>query len=449
MMNDIHISTHLQMFSRRLWRTLAVGLLTRVIFYLLICFADVVIPDHEAQGVTRVDVGSSWLRSFSKWDSAYYLRISLQGYQEEKDFAFFPLYPLLISCGMTLAGLHSIESAISSALLLNTLCFLLTIIVLWRLLETIPGLSEDQIFFALHLFIFSPSSVFSLSVYTESLFALLSFSGMLSLQLDQTLMASLCFSLASLTRSNGIFSVVFILSHALCSLLSTRLSWRRHLRTILSSLGVSLLTSLPYLLHSSFAFASLCPALSSSPDPLEDRCAPQEATGELCASNGVGAMAIYPALQSKHWGVGLLKQYHWRQIPNFLLALPVLVLATSTLSWTLLPLGPKCPPNSLPLLLSLLPFSLHTLALVLVLALAAHIQISTRVLFSSTPLLFLALALLLSPPPASTPRDGQVNLSLFSPPLAPGSVTSWILSAWLVSFLLGGLLLHTNHFPWT
>jgi GPI mannosyltransferase 2 len=441
--------------DRRLWRVLLVALLSRAVFYLLILFADEVIPDHDAQGVTRIDGGDSpWFKSFSKWDSAYYLRISLQGYQDEKDFAFFPLYSFLISSGMNLVGLHSIETAVLSALLLNTVCFLLTIVVLFQLLALIPGLSEDQIFLALHLFIFSPSTVFSLSVYTESLFTLLSYSGMLSLHRDQVLAASLCFSFASLTRSNGVFNVVFILTHALCALRAPQSRWSC-LRTILSSLCISLMTALPYILHSSFAFSSLC--WSPLPSPEEDVCGLAREQTELCDQLGVGALSIYPALQSKHWGVGFLKQYHWRQIPNFLLALPVLVVAAHTLSWTLPPLSPtRTPPlakkDSL-LLLSLLPYSLHLLALVLVVSLTAHIQISTRVLFSSTPLLYLTLAALLSP---DVQLDHPVNqtlassrLSLFCPPLAPRAIWTRLLGVWLVSYLFAGMLLHTNYYPWT
>lgn len=54
------------------------------------------------------------------------------------------------------------------------------------------------------LYCFNPASMFFSAVYTESLYAMFSFAGLLSLQISQPWSASMLFSLSSATRSNGV-----------------------------------------------------------------------------------------------------------------------------------------------------------------------------------------------------------------------------------------------------
>jgi hypothetical protein len=156
---------------------------------------------------------------------------------------------------------------------------------------------------------------------------------------------------------------------------------------------------------------------------------------------------MYSALQRKHWNVGFLTQYHWRQIPNFLLALPVLFLATFTL-FRYLSFSLTAPNlhHRLPLLLSLFPYALHLMALLSVLCLSAHIQISTRVLLSSSPLLYLSISAFSSSQSHHQPASLVGNLF---PAFPRYSWRRRLLFGWLLTFLFGGLILHPNSFPWT
>lgn len=447
-----------------LWQVIGIGAVTRGVFYLVIVFMDGLLVDHNAEGVMRIihegprgegrgqgegyGEGSEWWMSFVQWDAAYYLRISLQGYQDERDYAFSPLYPLLLSTLNHLLGNETLESAVAIALSLNTLCFLLTIPILFLLLSSVPTLSGHQVMTSLLFFIFSPASIFFLTVYTESLFCLLSFSAMLLLHKNQVSLASLCFMFASLTRSNGIFNVVFIIGHHLSTLLSTPspLSWRQLFRSSLLAFHSSLFAALPFFLHSWYTYASLCASALPADQMLEwDSVCPCTEQLPLGLCEG-GVLSMYPSLQGKHWNVGFLTQYHWRQIPNFLLALPVVSLAAHTLCVYVSSLSSslflRASVSTPDLLLSLLPHSLHLLALLSVLTLSAHVQISTRVIFSSSPLIYLSLA-------ALSTHFPHTPLGKLFPALPRHGWQLRLLFGWIFTFLLGGLILHPNSFPWT
>jgi phosphatidylinositol glycan class V len=98
------------------------------------------------------------------------------------------LYP---RCTLALAGL----------LVSNTSFVLAALALYW--LGCLTLRDGDLALRAAYLFCFNPASVFFSGVYTEAVFAFISWAGALSLVVDSPWRAALAFSTAAATRSNG------------------------------------------------------------------------------------------------------------------------------------------------------------------------------------------------------------------------------------------------------
>nr|XP_048290037.1 GPI mannosyltransferase 2 isoform X3 [Myodes glareolus] len=187
---------------------------------------------------------------------------------------------------------------------------------------------------------------------------------------------------------------------------------------------------------------------------------------------------IYSYIQDVYWNVGLLRYYELKQVPNFLLATPVTVLVMWA-TWTYVTTHPrlcltlglqrckdsKTLEKSHPGFLSpqVFVYLVHAAVLLLFGGLCMHVQVLTRFLGSSTPIVYWFPAHLLqneepllrsvdivpeenTPPGIKAPRNCIMKLLYNWKACSP--VTRCILGYFLTYWLLG-LLLHCNFLPWT
>ncbi|KAJ3230816.1 hypothetical protein HDU81_004244 [Chytriomyces hyalinus] len=147
------------------------------------------------------------------WDAVYFLRIAETGYPYEQFNAFFPLYPFLARqlSGAITAIVPSISNSaaiVCAALLLSNIAFVLAACMLFKLTQAV--LKNDNLaFISAVLFCCSPSAIFMSSLYTESSFALLAFTGMYLHGIKSDWLASLVWMAGTTVRSNGIAFVGF------------------------------------------------------------------------------------------------------------------------------------------------------------------------------------------------------------------------------------------------
>ena len=143
----------------------------------------------------------NFFQSFANWDGGHYLAIAQFGYVEKFQYAFFPLYPMLIRF------LNQIfQNYLMSALLISFVSAFLAINFFFTLVSIEFGKRYAQK--AVLLLLSYPLSFYLLTAYTEGLFLLLAISTFLFTRRGNLFSATVASAMASATRPSGI-AVVF------------------------------------------------------------------------------------------------------------------------------------------------------------------------------------------------------------------------------------------------
>ncbi len=156
-------------------------------------------------------IHSFWRSNFLFWswanfDGEHYLSIAKYGYHFLNGFpqyAFFPLFPLLIKTVSFFIGDYFL-----AAKLLVALFSFIALFFFIRWLQTIKINHPAKVILA---FIFFPGIVFLPAIYTESLFLSLTFATMYFTEKRRWPLAALAAGLATATRVNGVFTALFFL----------------------------------------------------------------------------------------------------------------------------------------------------------------------------------------------------------------------------------------------
>ena len=328
--------------------------------------------------------------------------------------------------------------------MLSNVCFVLAALVLYRLSRAVlrnDVLAER----AALLFCINPASIFMSALYTESLFALLSFLGMWALEALGTSglsLAALLFAASSAVRSNGAISCGFLLFTAASDfvpvadillgkvgvrdwLRTVRFSPRGFVRLVASAAWAVMMCALVVLpilavqLHgrrvwcSSEVLAVGSPHSAWCKEPLLFGVVPN----------------FYGHIQAEYWNQGFLRYWQAKQLPNFVLYAPMFVLvARGTANFFVQSIGSrKQRKEDISNSNKQLVYVVHAALLAVFVLLCMHVQVGTRFLAASSPAVFWFAA-----EQASRSRVGTV-------------LVCW----YFVAYLLIGTLLFTNFYPWT
>ena len=404
-----------------------------------------------------------------------------------------------------------------AALLINTLAFLLATLALHDVTYTKTHDSssllcaERTAFF----FVLNPANVFFTAAYSESIFAALLFLGHAYAAREHWYSATALWMAASYTRSNGSWMAVWLLLQALASLLVSSSSWSsgdhdddndgvggvvvRHDSTQQTkitttwwkhrsnSIGMAIL-------HTGMAILVVFPMIYHDQQGKMLHCNNTTTTATSSTIGGMPliqpdwcdtTMSLYGHVQRKHWNVGWFRYYEWKQLPNFLLAAPILVYGiagviswihnswshrvqdvssqpTTTTSsvvvmirnifqWAVIALAKSSPIHhhhdnkspQPPLLLApsmLADYAMLAMTCFLGLT-VAHVQISTRLICSSCPAIYWYMAHLdISQESSVTTTRGTVWRMKRRLPAV---------RTYCVTYIGLGILLHVNWLPWT
>ena len=320
-----------------------------ICFFLLQFAANEFIDDYDTSSFTgfieKTNLKTTWydwifqrvFGGFGKWDAEYFLKISEEGYKYEQYMAFFPLYPwiLRISALIFHPILQYFVSQQRSAILacgwlLNTAFFSLAAKSLYQLSRTIFGRNDVALMSSL-LFCFNPASVFMSSLYTESLFCCLQFTALHYLEQEKATIALLLFGLGGATRSNGIISCGFVVhrilkrfvSYELISFKASSNKWTLKFPTVSSSFVVILkviisssIVLMPFTFFQFYGYSLYCtPVVKARVTHHKSWCARWPPFP-------------YSYIQKVYWNVGFLRYFELKQIPNFFLATPMIILSS-------------------------------------------------------------------------------------------------------------------------
>jgi len=177
--------------------------------------------------------------AFVRFDSNWYLTILNKGYSTSEnyhlfqDYAFFPLYPILV------AGFHFLTHASFSlsGVFVSNIAFFIALYFFYPLLIE-RGFDEKQTRFTLLLLSLSPANIYFVSVYTESLFLALSVLSIYFAFKSQWIRAFLFAGLISATRPNGICIILPLLLILGKEYLETRKFKLSYLGIILAPAGL-------------------------------------------------------------------------------------------------------------------------------------------------------------------------------------------------------------------
>ncbi|CDH57985.1 gpi mannosyltransferase 2 [Lichtheimia corymbifera JMRC:FSU:9682] len=252
---------------------------------------------------------SSWaehcLVSLLRWDALYFNHIGEHGYIYEQEHAFFPGIPLLarMLAKTVLLPLPMREQGrvLLAGVLIANVCFVLAAGMLYRLTSAIqPRLA----FVSAIAFCLSPPAMFMSSMYMESPFALLSFTGMWLYTQNKYLLAALIWCFASAIRSNAIVYAGFFIYDLVLQ--------KRSLIGMVRAILYSMITMGGFAMVQYYGYYQFC------------------VTGDRPWCNKTLPL-LYSFVQNYYWNNGFLAYYEIKQIPNFLLAMPIILLTTKGL----------------------------------------------------------------------------------------------------------------------
>lgn len=284
------------------------------------------------------------------WDAMYYMHIAQYGYTYENTIAFFPMFPQTVRfvahtvLSPLMYIMHVSTVMLLAAVIVNLVCFVLSARALFHLGKEAFG-DDIVAYFAAQLYCLNPASIFFSAAYTEPMFALFTFLALLYCEKGQLLTATFWFFLASAVRANGIVNCGFLI---FCSL-HTHVYTFKQIRTSTSTLYALIVTSGTVVLHAVCILLCIFPYILFQRYAYIIYCTPNELYTDVpsrIVEYGVKQHynvikrdkpawcshdfpMPYSSVQSSHWNVGFMRYYEWRQIPNFMLALPMVILCTS------------------------------------------------------------------------------------------------------------------------
>lgn len=284
---------------------------------------------------------------FCRWDTLYFVAAARFGYTYEQMLAFQPGIVGVLRLAGALTAPWSATAAVLVATALANVATAVSPLLLYRL--TRRHMPHKFAYTAALLSVFAPASMSALAAPTpEPFFSVFSLAGMLLLDgsVVGDLLGAASFAAATLFRANGILLAGYVVWHVYTRRASV--PWA----ALLIAVGVA-----PFIAFQAWAHTRLCPGQPwcTAVPPL-----------------------VYSYVQRMYWDVGPFRYWTLAQVPNFILAAPVVGFgAVQAFAYLrTVPLHAYLPWSAhRPWAL---PYVVHMAVLCTLLFVASHVQIALR-----------------------------------------------------------------------
>lgn len=395
------------------------------------------IPDHESEDAYKSAScpSSPFLEGLTRWDGQYYAEITEGWYGDFNQTVFFPGMPIFMK---TMKGFFvlfrlmrwNFMSNTSFAIIFqNAFLYPGTAVAVFMLARNHPQSTSRRYYAetAALLFILSPANIFFTVYYTETFFAFSTFWGLFFLQEGYLSTSMVLFHFSQGTRSNGILNIGFVIHQMMWLYASKQLSWLKALKlTSMIIIGV-----LPLFIFQSYVAYEFCNYLPGDP-----------VWCQLYQDGTVKSSMPYTWIQKNHWENGFLRYWQLRKLPNFLLFAPCAYFSIIYLfqEFRIAVLHAYLQLRVMNKIIGYhnffmamlrhyeLVYVVHLGFLVVYCLFFMHVEVGTRLIFSSTPILYMHFAHLAS---------------------LPGDKVSRSFTTYSMIYTFAGLILHTNGYPWT
>lgn len=146
--------------------------------------------------------------AFLNFDATHYYNIGVHGYTEYYQYAFFPLFPLIIKL------FNTFGIPIIGAFIFNNIVHYLSTILIYKCFKDIYKNKDKTIYMVIILWLFSPTAFFSTILYSEPLFIFLALSSFYLYKKNKKLIfCGILLGLSVCTRNLGaiLFFSIFIM----------------------------------------------------------------------------------------------------------------------------------------------------------------------------------------------------------------------------------------------
>jgi len=353
------------------------------------------------------------------------------------ELAFMPGYPWLIRkieiifslLAAATGWLNRSDCFVLAAISISLVSFVGSSLVLFRLLEQwkVPFRIKQL---ALWIHLLNPANIFFTTAYTESLYSMLSWLGILLIERGEYSLAWVPILAASCTRTNGILNVLFpVTTFFSCATKGRDAILSTQMITLALRFAPAALSSiLPFVAFDILNHRQICDIRNVG------KIFNEQEWIQICSKIATTYTfhGTYSIVQRKHWDVGLFRYYQLKQIPNFLLAFPILFVASSSVVFSAI--------NNTETLRFAVPIQsnlggshfVHLWLHILISVTWAHVQISTRLICSACPIIYVYYACLLDKSRGCNNHSLNIFLLLF-----------------MFGYNFAGIVLHSNWFPWT